>query len=234
MDILGELQYVGTGLSLVAFVVAAILLAYRARLKNRAEVIKSAPEKERLEAVATTAEFFRVDVSGLSRAQQQNIVLTQIQARARRDLLLAVVTLAVAVLLAIVAGLEIYKGRLAAALELDHGRLACATRPGYPLGHWEVGTQNADRASYSTFVIFNGPTSGTWLPSPGNGKGTFVTSATPAPGKEVDMTFRVELTPYESKSALVVSPDGCSMNGTFLDSENHAGEAVYRWKGDNP
>jgi len=37
MDIWGALQYVGTGLSLVAFVVAAILLAYRARLKNRAE-----------------------------------------------------------------------------------------------------------------------------------------------------------------------------------------------------
>src|SRR5712671_4217944 len=97
------LQYVGTGLSLVAFVVAAILFAYRARLKNRAEIIKSSPEKERLEAIAATAEFFRVDVSALSRAQQQDIVLTQIHARARRDLLLAVVTLIVAVLLAIVA-----------------------------------------------------------------------------------------------------------------------------------
>src|ERR1700730_3249271 len=103
MDIWGALQYVGTGLSLVAFVVAAILFAYRARLRNRAEIIQSAPEKERLEAIAATAEFFRVDVSGLSRAQQQDIVLTQIHARARRDLLLAVVTLIVAVLLAVVA-----------------------------------------------------------------------------------------------------------------------------------
>jgi tetratricopeptide (TPR) repeat protein len=107
MDIWGALQYVGTGLSLVAFVVAAILFAYRARLKNRAEIIKSAPEKERLEAIAATAEFFRVDVSGLSRAQQQDIVLTQIHARARRDLLLGVVTLIVAVLLAIVATVAI-------------------------------------------------------------------------------------------------------------------------------
>jgi hypothetical protein len=107
MNIWGALQYVGTGLSLVAFVVAAILFAYRARLKNRAEIIKSAPEKERLEAITATAEFFRVDVSGLSRAQQQDIVLTQIHARARRDLLLAVVTLIVAVLLAIVATVAI-------------------------------------------------------------------------------------------------------------------------------
>jgi hypothetical protein len=107
MEIWQALQYVGTGLSLVAFVVAAILLAYRARLTNRAEIINSAPEKERLQAIAATAEFFRVDVSGLSRPQQQDIVLKQIDARARRDLLLAVVTLIVAVLLAIIATVAI-------------------------------------------------------------------------------------------------------------------------------
>src|SRR5260370_6666958 len=93
MDMWQALQYVGTGFSLVAFAVAALLLAYRARLTNRAEIIKSAPEKERLDAIATTAEFFRVDVSGLTRAQQQDIALTQIHARARRDLLLAGVSL---------------------------------------------------------------------------------------------------------------------------------------------
>ena len=103
MDMWQALQYVGTGLSLVAFIVAALLLAYRARLTNRAEIIKSAPEKERLDAIATTAEFFRVDVSGLTRVQQQDIALTQIHARARRDLLLAGVSLTVAILLAAIA-----------------------------------------------------------------------------------------------------------------------------------
>src|SRR5258707_15501177 len=103
MDMWQAMQYVGTGLSLVAFIVAALLLAYRAHLTNRAEIIKSAPEKERLDAIATTAEFFRVDVSGLTRAQQQDIALTQIHARARRDLLLAGVSLAGAILLAAIA-----------------------------------------------------------------------------------------------------------------------------------
>src|SRR5713226_7054590 len=111
MEIWAALKYVGTGLSLLAFVVAAILFAYRARLKSRAEIIKSAPEKERLEAIATTAEFFRVDVSGLSRAQQQDIVLTQIHARARRDLLLAGVSLAVAILLAAIAVAAIWASK---------------------------------------------------------------------------------------------------------------------------
>src|SRR5258708_735131 len=108
MNVWGALQYVGTGLSLVAFVVAAILLAYRARLTHRAEIIKSAPEKERLEAIAITAEFFRVDVSGLTRAQQQEIALTQIHARARRDLLLAGLSLVVAVLLAAIAMVAVW------------------------------------------------------------------------------------------------------------------------------
>src|SRR5215471_13073660 len=103
MNAWGALQYVGTGLSLVAFGIAAILFAYRARLANRAEIIRSAHEKERLEAIAITAEFFRVDVSRLTRAQQQEIALTQIHARARRDLRLAGLSLAVAILLAAIA-----------------------------------------------------------------------------------------------------------------------------------
>src|SRR5712692_145033 len=111
MDIWGALQYVGTGLSLVAFGVAAILFAYRARLANRAEIIRSAPEKERLEAIAITAEFFRVDVSRLTRAQRQEIALIQIHARARRDLLLAGLSLAVAILLAAIAVAAIWAPR---------------------------------------------------------------------------------------------------------------------------
>jgi len=59
------IPYVGTGLSLVAFAIAAALYVYRARLKQRADIIKSAPQKERLDAIASTAEFFRVDISEL-------------------------------------------------------------------------------------------------------------------------------------------------------------------------
>src|SRR5260370_38019358 len=108
MNAWGAIQYVGTGLSLVAFGVAAILFAYRARLAHRAEIIRSAPEKERLEAIAITAEFFRGDVSGLTRAQQQEIALTQIRTRGRRDLLLAGLSLAVAILLAAIAMVAVW------------------------------------------------------------------------------------------------------------------------------
>src|SRR5258706_4584534 len=112
MNAWGAIQFVGTGLSLVAFGVAAILYAYRARLAHRAEIIRSAPEKERLDAIALTVEFFRVDVSRLTRAQQQEIALTQIHARARRDLLLAGLSLAVAILLAAIAIVTVWSSNV--------------------------------------------------------------------------------------------------------------------------
>ena len=106
----------------------------------------------------------------------------------------------------------------------------CSKRPGYPLGHWEVGTRNASAATYATFVTFTTSNSGTWLPS--SGKGSFEASVAPAPGKAVVMTLRVEGVTYESENQLVVSADGCSMTGTAVDSQGHRAEVIYRWQGD--
>jgi hypothetical protein len=109
---------------------------------------------------------------------------------------------------------------------------SCAARQGYPLGRWGIRTQNADPASYSMFVTFTGPSSGTWLPSPGNGYGRFETSMTPTPGKSLVLTYRVERGSYNSKNNLVVSADGCNMTGTYLDSADVQGEVFYKWLGD--
>src|SRR5215471_1608949 len=49
MDIWQALQYIGTGLSLVAFGIAGLLLGDRVHLANGAEIMKSAPETARLE-----------------------------------------------------------------------------------------------------------------------------------------------------------------------------------------
>jgi hypothetical protein len=103
------IQYVGSGLSLVAFVVAAALFAYRARLRHRAEIIRSAPEKDRLEAIAVTAQFFRVDTSSLSPKKQEEIILAQITSRSRRDLMLGIICVIVALLLASIALAAIFR-----------------------------------------------------------------------------------------------------------------------------
>jgi S1-C subfamily serine protease len=111
LDPWSTFQYVGTALSLVAFVVAVGLFGYRARLTQRARIIQSAPSAERLKAIAATAEFFNVDVSGLSPEHQQQIVMAQIQLRARRELLLTGASLVVAILLSLVAVTSILTSR---------------------------------------------------------------------------------------------------------------------------
>src|ERR1700722_15395860 len=74
----GAVQYVGGGFSLVAFIVSAIFYAYRERLHTKAAGIKSAPTHDQLEAIATEAEFFRVNVSNLSTEQQSNIFVEEL------------------------------------------------------------------------------------------------------------------------------------------------------------
>ncbi len=101
------IPYVTSVLTLIAFIVAALLLAYRSRLQHRANIIRSAPQEKRIEAIAITAEFFRVDVSDLPPKQKEEIVLAQIRMRARRDLVLASLAVAIAFLLAAVAIVEI-------------------------------------------------------------------------------------------------------------------------------
>ena len=111
MDKIWEIvPQIGTGLSLVAFVVAAGLYAYRARLKQRASVIAKMPARDRLAAIDATAEFLRVDVSGLSETDKHDIVVRQLAIRARRELMLAGIAVAIAALLGAVAIIAIVAG----------------------------------------------------------------------------------------------------------------------------
>jgi hypothetical protein len=103
MSLFSAVQYVGSGLSLIAFITAAGVVAYVARLKQRAKIIGSAPSKDRLDAIAMAAEFFPVKSSNLSSEQQREIVLAQIKMRARRETYVAAVCLLASLLFAIVA-----------------------------------------------------------------------------------------------------------------------------------
>ena len=94
---------IGTGLSLVAFIVAVALYAYWAHLRNRATVIAKMPARDRLAAIDATAEFLRVDVSGLTSKDKYDIVLRQLALKARRELMLAGIAITIALLLGTVA-----------------------------------------------------------------------------------------------------------------------------------
>ena len=109
---------------------------------------------------------------------------------------------------------------------------SCAAQSGYPLGRWETGVKSATPTSeFNTFIIFTRQKGGTWLPA--SGQGNFTASSSPAPGAQVTLQMRVDgNNSYVSKNKLVVSPDGCRMNGTFNDSEGHRGEVQYKWRGE--
>jgi hypothetical protein len=91
------IEYVTSGFTLCAFIVAVIASIVKARLSSERDRIKLAPEEDRAKLVARTLEFFDVDPSGLTREQQTKIALEQIQARMERFRIIAraVVILAV-------------------------------------------------------------------------------------------------------------------------------------------
>jgi len=101
----------------------------------------------------------------------------------------------------------------------------CSARDGYPLGRWGVKANSESSAEFSTFITFTRPNGGTWLPY--SGQGSFEAFPVPSPGAEVIIRLRPESGGYLSTNKLVVSSDGCRMDGTFSDSEGHRGEASY-------
>jgi hypothetical protein len=69
------IQYVGSGLSLIAFIVAAGTYAYLAKLRQRARIISSASEKEKIAAINATADRFQLDLSGLNNKEKKRSLL---------------------------------------------------------------------------------------------------------------------------------------------------------------
>lgn len=107
MDLAGAIPYVTSGLSLIAFVVAALFYSYRARLRQRTSIILSAPKDQRIAAIEATADFLKIDTSGLSGKSKETIILRQLEIRSRRDQMMFVVALVVAILLGLMAVITI-------------------------------------------------------------------------------------------------------------------------------
>jgi hypothetical protein len=103
------IQYITGGLSLVAFIVAALFYAYHARLKQRTDMILAAPPNQRLAAIDGTADFLRVETSALSDKQKEKIIFRQLEMRGRRDQMLFVASLVLAGLLAIISLVEVFR-----------------------------------------------------------------------------------------------------------------------------
>lgn len=97
------IKYVGSGLTLAAFVAAVIAWVIKSKLEERGRLIKGAKEDDRASLVRDALEFFHVDTSDLTKAQQYQLALEQIRARGQRFKIIAVIVCVIAALGALVA-----------------------------------------------------------------------------------------------------------------------------------
>jgi Flp pilus assembly protein TadB len=80
------IQYVSSSLTLIAFAIAAVLWAYRLKIKEQRRRIETAAEEDRAALVSKTLEFFDVDTANLTKEQRYNVAILQIKARGDRYL----------------------------------------------------------------------------------------------------------------------------------------------------
>jgi hypothetical protein len=96
------IRYIGSPLTLAAFFAAAGVTVYAMRQKYKANVIQSAPEKDRVKMAEQVLERFHVNTGNLTRDQQFKIAMEQIRAREANAWRLALLFLAIAILAAAV------------------------------------------------------------------------------------------------------------------------------------
>jgi hypothetical protein len=87
----GAIQHVSTGLALVAFLGAAAVVAYRAKLKHRLRIINTVPRQRRAEVITKELNAFGVDAKNLTANQQYNLAKSELNLRARRFSLYTVI-----------------------------------------------------------------------------------------------------------------------------------------------
>ncbi len=96
-------QYISTPFTLLAFISAVLAWSYSAKLKDKAEVLKTLPEGERATYLEKELESYQMDAAqkGVTGQQKFELVQLVILQRAHRLKILAMVAVVVAVVLAV-------------------------------------------------------------------------------------------------------------------------------------
>jgi hypothetical protein len=79
------ITYVSSAITLIAFIAAVAAWMYRQNALEKVRLIRSAPADRRPDLVNRALEFFDIDTSGLTRDQQYDLAVRQIDARAARS-----------------------------------------------------------------------------------------------------------------------------------------------------
>ena len=104
------ITYVGSGVTLIAFLAAVLAWVIRSKSRERERLIRAAPEAERAALIQDTLEFFRVDTQGLTREQRFNLAVKQVHARSKRYTINAILIFALAIVGALVTALAVLYG----------------------------------------------------------------------------------------------------------------------------
>jgi hypothetical protein len=108
VSVWSAIAYVGSGLSLMAFLVAALLRAYQSYLRSKVDIINRADPKDLPDILRTYADPYRIDTS-LSASNRAKLTIKRIKRDERRDQLAAKVLVTFACLVAVVALVAIFK-----------------------------------------------------------------------------------------------------------------------------
>jgi hypothetical protein len=110
------IKYVSSGLTLVAFILAAAAWTYKGTSERTLSLIETAKEVDRSQLIRSALEVVDVDTAGLSNAQRYELTIALIRARAERFRITAAVVCVLALILAAVSVYAISRTNLAAAL----------------------------------------------------------------------------------------------------------------------
>ena len=101
------IAYVSSGLTLTAFLAAVAAWVYKSKSEEKERLLRTAPQSQRAKLVEQALESFHVDASGLTKEQQYNLAVQQIQVRAQRFRWTAIVVVILVVIAATVAAYAI-------------------------------------------------------------------------------------------------------------------------------
>ena len=103
MEMWTVVQYVGTPLTLLAFIAAVFAWSYSVKLKEKAELLKTLPESERVVYLEKELESYQIDAvqKGVTGQQKFELMQLVILQRAHRLKIVAMTAIAIAVVLAV-------------------------------------------------------------------------------------------------------------------------------------
>lgn len=80
-----SIRYITSGLTLVAFIVAVTSIVIKEALKNKKNLIETAPPEDRAPLVEKALEQYHIETTALTKQQKYNIIMEQIRSRAKKQ-----------------------------------------------------------------------------------------------------------------------------------------------------